>query len=108
MSTIEESLRKEETEFLQEKIRTNSYIAEVTDIAIRILKERNAEIPIPETEEESEVKYKNNSQVSLILFVLTSSFVLALYFGDVTFSRFIVFTILYVIAFRYTLTMRKK
>ena len=108
MSTIEENMRNEETDFLQEKIRTNSYIVEVAEIAIRILKERNAEIPIPETEEESEVKYKNNSQVSLILFALTSSYVLTLYFGDITFTRFIVFTILFVLAFRYTLSLRKK
>ena len=67
MSELEEKLRQEETSYLQEKLRTNSYLEEATAIAQRILTERNASIPIPETEEEEEAKYQNNGKVSLIL-----------------------------------------
>jgi len=108
MNSIEEKLRQEETDFLQDKLRTNAYIAEVAEIAKKILTERQASIPEPESEEEEEKKYSNNSQVSLILFLLSSSYVLVLYFGDITFGRFALFTFFFVMAFRYTLTLRKK
>lgn len=108
MNSIEDKLRQEETDFLQNKIRTNAYIEEVAVVAKAILKERNAAIPEPETEEETEEKYSNNSQVSLILFALFSSYVLTLYFGDITTGRFFLLTFFFVMAFRYTLTLRKK
>ena len=54
MNELEVSLRREETSYLEEKLRTNSYMEEATAIALRILTERNASIPIPETEEEEE------------------------------------------------------
>ena len=108
MTELETKLRQEETGYLQEKLRTNSYMEEATAIAHRILIERNATIPEPETEEEQETKYQNNSKVSLTLLLLSVFYVIALYFGNVTTGRFLVFTFLYVVAFRYTLTLRKR
>jgi hypothetical protein len=108
MNELEANLRREETSYLQEKLRTNSYMEEATAIAHRILTERNAPIPTPETEEEQEAKYQNNGKVSLILLLLSVVYVIALYFGNVTTGRFLVFTFLYVVAFRYTLSLRKK
>ena len=108
MSELEEKLRREETSYLQEKLRTNSYLEEAAAIALRILTERNASIPIPETEEEEEAKYQNNGKVSLILLLLTLGYVLTLYFSNVTTGRFLVFTVVYVVVFRYTLTLRKR
>jgi hypothetical protein len=106
MSELEENLRQEETSYLQEKLRTNSYLEEAAAIALRILTERNASIPIPETEEEA--KYQNNGKVSLILLLLSLGYVLTLYFSNVTTGRFLVFTVVYVVVFRYTLTLRKR
>lgn len=108
MTELETKLRQEETGYLQEKLRTNSYMEEATAIAHRILIERNATIPEPETEEEQETKYQNSSKVSLTLLLLSVFYVIALYFGNVTTGRFLVFTFLYVVAFRYTLTLRKR
>jgi hypothetical protein len=35
-------------------------------------------------------------------------YVLTLYFSNVTTGRFLVFTVVYVVVFRYTLTLRKR
>lgn len=92
---------------MQKRIRENGFIDEVAAIAIKILNERGAEVPVPETEEEAEVKYSINNKVSLILFVLFSSYALILYFGEYGFSRFVLLTIALVGAVSYTRTLRK-
>lgn len=104
---IEQRLRQEETEFLQMKIRTNALTEEATEIAKKILTERNAEIPIAETEEESEAKYQNNSKVSLILFLLFASYVLILWFAEYSFSRFALLTFGFISAVIYTRKQRQ-
>ena len=104
---IEEKMRHEETEFLQQKIRTNALTDEATAIAKKILSERNAEIPIAESEEETEAKYQNNSKVSLILFLLFASYVLILWFGNYSFGIFVLLTIALISAVVYTKNQRK-
>jgi hypothetical protein len=104
---IEQRLRLEETEILQGKIRTNALTEEATEIAKKILSERNAAIPIAETEEETEAKYQNNSKVSLILFLLFASYVLILWFGDYSFGRFVLLTIALISAVVFTRNQRK-
>lgn len=108
MTELETKLRQEETDYLQEKLRTNSYSDEAVAIAEKILTERRASIPMPETAEEEEAKYQTNNKVSLILLLLTIGYLLALYFGNVTTGRFIVFTFLFIAAFRYTLSLRQR
>jgi hypothetical protein len=107
MQQIEENLKQEETSFLQKRIRENGFIDEVAVIAKKILNERGAEIPIPETEEETEAKHSTDNKVSLILFVLFSSYAMILYFGEYGFSRFVLLTIALVGAVSYTRTLRK-
>ena len=107
-NSLEERLRQEETDILQHKYRTNSLVPEASLIVEKILRERNAEVPLVETEEEAEEKYRINGKVSLILFLLTMSYVLALYFGNVTFLRFCIFTFAFIMAFRYTLSLKIK
>lgn len=104
---LENRLRHEETEYLQEKIRTNSYNEEVTEIVKKILIERNAEIPKSETENETDEKYKSNDKVSLILFVLFATYVLVLWFAEYSFARFVMFTMAFIGAFAYTRSLRK-
>lgn len=104
---LENRLRHEETEFLQEKIRTNALTDEASEIAKKILTERNAEIPLSETEEDAEDKYESNNKVSLILFLLFASYFLVLWFFEYSFSRFVVFTIAFIGAVAYTRTLRK-
>jgi len=104
---IEQKLRQEETEYIQNKLRTNSFNDEVTEMAKKILIERNAEIPIAETEEESEEKHKNNEKVSLILFALFATYVLVLWFADYSFTRFVIFTLSLIGAVAYTRSLRR-
>lgn len=104
---IEDKLRHEETEYLQKQIRTNSYNEEVTEIAKKILIERNAEIPTAETENEAEEKYKNNDKVSLILFVLFATYILVLWFAEYSFARFVIFTLALIGAVAYTRSLRR-
>lgn len=104
---IEDKLRHEETEYLQKQIRTNSFNEEVTEIARKILIERNAEIPIAETEIEAEQKYKNNDKVSLILFVLFATYILVLWFTEYSFARFVIFTLAFIGAVAYTRSLRR-
>jgi hypothetical protein len=108
MTELETKLRQEETGYLQEKLRTNSYSDEAVVIVEKILSERGASIPLPATEEEEEAKYRTNNNVSLILLLLTLGYLLALYFGNVTTGRFIIFTFLFIAAFRYTLSLRRR
>jgi uncharacterized membrane protein YbaN (DUF454 family) len=104
---LENRLRQEETEFLQEKIRTNALTEEAVAISKKILTERNAEIPVAETEEEAETKYKSNSKISLILFLLFATYLLVLWFAEYSFARFVLFTIALFGAVAYTRTLRK-
>lgn len=104
---IEEKLRHEETEYLQNKIRTNSYDEVTTALVKRILAERNANIPIPETEEEAEEKYKNNGKVSLILFLLFSSYVAVLWYSEYSFGKFLLFSLTLIGAVIYTRSLRR-
>jgi len=95
-------MRHEETEFLQQKIRTNALTNEATALAKKILSERNAEIPIAESEVEAEEKYQKNSKVSLILFLAFASYVFILWFGDYSFERFVLLTIALISAVVFT------
>lgn len=104
---LENKLRQEETEYLQTKIRTNAFTEEATEIAKKILIERKAEVPISETEEEAEDKYKNNSKVSLILFLLFATYLLVLWFAEYSFARFAVFTMALIGAVAYARSLRK-
>lgn len=108
MNELELKLRNEESSYLQDKLRTNSYSDEAAAIVREILIERGEKIPIAETEEEAEANYNNDNKVSLILIGITIGYLLALYIGNVTTGRFIIFTILYISVFRYTLSLRKK
>ena len=107
LKMLEEKMRHEETEFLQQKIRTNALTDEATAIAKKILSERNSEIPIAESEAEAEEKYQNNSKVSLILFLLFSSYVFILWFDDYSFGRFVFLTIALISAVVFTKNQRK-
>jgi hypothetical protein len=91
---------------LQQRIRENGYVEEVANIARKILIERGAEIPTPETEEESEAKFASNNKVSLILFLLFTSYALVLYFGEYGFSRFALLTAALLGAVIYTRSLR--
>ena len=108
MDYLEEKMQNEATELLQHNIRTNGYIEEVAEIAIKILHQRNAEVPIPETLEEAEVKYEINNRASFVIFLLFGSYVLVLYFGQYTFLRFVILTIALIFAIRYTLSWKRR
>lgn len=68
MSELEERLREESTEDLQHKIRVNMLTEEASGIARAILLERDAAIPIPETEQEAEAKIKTSNRRSTQFF----------------------------------------
>lgn len=104
---IEEKLRQEETKFLQNRFRTNAYTEETMEIVKKILIERNAEIPIAETENEAVEKNKNNDKVSLILFSLFATYVLVLWFAEYSFARFVIFTLALIGAVTYTRSLRR-
>ena len=52
MSELKKHQLGEETEVLQERLRTNSYTDEAAALARSILADRHEQIPVPETEEE--------------------------------------------------------
>ena len=108
LTDIEQNLRKEETALIQEKVRTRAYVEEVSEIAIKILVERGAVVPEVETDEEEEAKYAGNNKVSLIAFLLFASYILVLYFGNITFSRFVIFTAIFIVTLTYTFKKKKK
>ena len=108
MESLKEDMEREETSYLQNMLRTNSYREDAAEIARAILIARNAEVPVGESAEEESSRVNNNEKVSLILVLLSVGYALALYFGNVSTGRFIIFTALFIGAFRYTLSLRKK
>ena len=108
MNELESRLSQEESGVLQHKIRTNSLNPEATEIAVRILHSRGENVPVAETSEEEEERWRFNDRQSLIALVLTLTYLLVLLFGNITATRFIVFTLVYGFTLRYTFRKIRK
>jgi hypothetical protein len=77
MDNLADQLRNEETSVLQAKLRTNGYIEEAAEIARKLLRERGAAIPEPQTNEETELdtrkvlKRSNAKFIATVLWVVS-------------------------------------
>ena len=80
MKEMEQQLRQENTEYLQEKIRTNSYREDVAAIAKQVLIERQALVPVPETEIEAQEKVTKTMRLSNLAFFTVAIWIMVVVF----------------------------
>jgi Flp pilus assembly protein TadB len=92
MDSLEEKMRQEETEYLQQKIRTNALLDEAAALATKILQERGAEVPTPETEDESEEKANHNARLSTLQAVAVAAYLITITLFSSTTWMFLLFT----------------
>ena len=108
MPDFEQRLRQEDTEILQEKIRTNSYRDDVAAIATQILIERKAVVPVPETESEIEDKVKANMALSTQAFFTVLVWIAVVLVFQPSVRNSIIFGLTLLPVFAYLRSRRKK
>lgn len=108
MTDLEHQLDRENTEFLQEKIRTNAYREDVAAVAVQILKNRNAAIPVPETEEELTQKVKLSMRLSTQMFFTVLVWVAVVYFFEPTTAQTVIFGLILLVTLTNIRSKNKK
>lgn len=108
MTDIEQQLNRENTEFLQEKIRTNAYREDVASIAVRILNERNAAVPAPETEDEVAQKVTLSMRLSTQMFFTVLVWLAVVYFFEPTTAQTVIFGLILLITLANIRSKNKK
>ncbi len=108
MNNIEQQLRQENSEYLQDKIRTNSYREDVASLARQILIERNATIPVPETELEAEEKVKLSMRLSTQAFFTVAVWLVVILIFQPTFIKAFLFGLALLSTLAYLRSQRKK
>jgi len=101
-------LEQEETQYLQDKIRTNALVDDAATIVRSILIRRGADVPTSETEEQAEVKYKLNDRLSLMAYVTVAVFVAVVVVTQPSFWKFALFFIALLITLSYLRSQREK
>lgn len=108
MTDLEQQLDRENTELLQEKIRTNAYREDVAAIAVQILKARNASVPVPETEEEVTQKVNLSMRLSTQAFFTVLVWIAVVYFFKPTTAQTVIFGLILLITLANIRSKNKK
>ena len=108
MTDLAHRLRQENTEYLQEKIRTNAYRADAAAIAAQILAERGSVIPTPESDEVVEEKVRLSMRLSTQAFFTVAVWFLVVFLFRPSAVKTILFALALLSTLAYLHSQKKK